>query len=171
VTPKQRAERLVWLARENPGSALADLAFACERSERWTAKILRDAGLLPPTPPRVTKPRAKHANLCTPCARPGCNHAKNDHCWTRGKRKNGTGQFSHHFSLQDQTPSGWYLCITNHCLLSNYVEGKFTPCACHDFLDPFAKPVTKSPKKRATSPTMKRLIALAEAAEPGAQSH
>jgi hypothetical protein len=51
------AERLVWLARENPDALLADLASACERSEAWTRKILKQAGIVPVKPPRA--PRAQ----------------------------------------------------------------------------------------------------------------
>ena len=36
MTPAERATRIVEVARANPGASLADLAYACGRSERWT---------------------------------------------------------------------------------------------------------------------------------------
>ena len=45
MTPAERKIRIVQVARANPGSALADLATACSRSPRWTAQVLREAGV------------------------------------------------------------------------------------------------------------------------------
>lgn len=60
MTPAERKTRITEVARANPGSALADLAQACSRSPRWTAQVLREAGVVffeapetqKPTPPR-----------------------------------------------------------------------------------------------------------------------
>jgi len=47
MTTTERAERLVWLAQQNSTACLQDLAHACERSEKWTAKVLLEAGITP----------------------------------------------------------------------------------------------------------------------------
>ena len=48
MTPAERAERLIWLAQQNPTACLQDLAHACERSESWAQKALAAAGITPP---------------------------------------------------------------------------------------------------------------------------
>jgi hypothetical protein len=53
MTPAERAARIVQVARANPGALLCDLASACERSEKWTARVLREAGI---TFPEAQKP-------------------------------------------------------------------------------------------------------------------
>jgi hypothetical protein len=58
VTPTERAARIVAVARANPGALLSDLAQACERSEKWTARVLREAGITFPEAPRTQHPAA-----------------------------------------------------------------------------------------------------------------
>jgi hypothetical protein len=223
------AERLVWLAKQNSDATLSELAFACNRSEAWTRKVLKQANISFAKPPRAAKGYARNAtpcrcghrrdlhcaggracghklikrhfgesvddfitrmshpdtwvtslgskhclqcgcndfegpqkaNLSTPCARPGCGHAKNDHCWTQGARKHGQGVYAHHFSLQDGTSTGHFQCISNHCLLAPYNEGKIEPCLCPEYLDPYTKAATKA-RKRKNGPAIQRMLALAE---------
>jgi hypothetical protein len=166
--PETKAEALCRVARANCDATVAELAEAAERSSSWVRRILKQAGITPAKALRlprsaVAKPRAKHANLSTPCARPGCAHSKSDHCWTQGKRRHGAGQFAHHFSLRDGTESGWYQCVSNHCLTAPYngETGKIEPCMCPEYVDPFAKPVTR-PRNRISNPTIKRMLALAQ---------
>jgi hypothetical protein len=206
------AERLIWLARLHPEASVTELAFAAERSEAWTRKVLKQAGLTAAKTTRVQKPatnkrdatlclcghrRDQHcrgvascthwnpwrqvrdrdrpgwlkkipvpelkarvfiggthctvcdcctryhgpqkANQTTPCANPECGCAKNLHCWTKGKRKGGTGPYTAHYSLPDGTPVGWYQCLSNHCTSAHYRDGKQTACLCMAYCDPYAK--------------------------------
>jgi hypothetical protein len=223
MTPKERAERLIWLAQQNPSASLQDLSFACSRSQKWTARVLREAGITFPEAPRTQKPvsrnrnatpcrccnhprdahckgvktcdhwnswrwardhdrpgflkkvhipelkarvfiggthctvcdcnryhGAEKANLRTPCANPECDHPKADHCWTRSKRKGGSGPRNPHF-----TPEGnWYTCLTNHCTVSHYRDRRHLPCECMEYRDPFAKP---GKRKKKTIPVVTQL--------------
>jgi hypothetical protein len=103
MTPAERAERIVQVAKANPDALLADLALACERSEAWTRKVLKQAGIVPatrPRAPRSQKPagRNRDATVCR------CSHRRDEHC---------PPKFCNHHR---RSPIGVTFKLVEHCL-------------------------------------------------------